>query len=427
MKSFLKLSIFNILANLVIPIAGIADIFFVGQLQNQNPTAGVALGTIVFDVMFWSFGFLRMGTTATLSQLIGKEEKNLFRQRVFQTITVALILGLTLLILKDLIWDLVETLLAASPVIKQNTKAYFDVRILNSPITFITYVIAGYFLATQNGKMILITSLILNGLNIALNWLFINKYGMLADGVAWATVIATTTSLIISFLYIFFIDKLRPLISDFKKINFSFLKEFFQENTSLIIRTFLVIGVLSTFSNSSSYFSRNILIANTLILKVLAFIQYFMDGFTNSLESFIARAYAKNRYQEMKSLLASCLKLSLLVWVFGVLVLIIFGKSLIGHLNADGAVQELALEKLPHLYATLFFAAFAYCYDGLFIGVKAYKILMKSMIISALCFAAILIPAIFYQNNNTLWVSLIAFMLTRSLTLHFKRGLYLNG
>ena len=198
-KTILRLAIPNILSNLSVPLLGIVDTALMGRLDNPDLYIGaIALGSIIFNFIYWGFGFLRMGTTGITAQHFGEGNDSAAMLSLIRALLVALTGGFLIILLKGIIGEWGFTLIKGSDEVKNLAASYFYIRIYAAPATIASYAFHGWFLGMQNSRYPMILTIFVNAVNIALNVWFVFGLGMKSDGVALATVIAQYSGIILA-------------------------------------------------------------------------------------------------------------------------------------------------------------------------------------------------------------------------------------
>jgi len=188
-----------ILSNLTVPLLGIVDTAVVGHLEEPFHMGAVAIGAAIFGVVFWGFGFLRMGTTGITAQIFGEKDNNELRASLVRALIVAAALSFVLIVFQMPIGWIAFQVVQGSELVEQYGRLYFDIRIWSAPATLMNYALLGWFLGTQNARAPLIILVFVNLINMCLDLLFVMGWDFGADGVAWASLIAEYLGLVLAF------------------------------------------------------------------------------------------------------------------------------------------------------------------------------------------------------------------------------------
>ena len=268
-KRILRLAIPNILSNLSVPLLSSVDTAVVGHLDQVYYIGAIAIGSMIFNFIYWGFGFLRMGTTGLTAQAFGKKDTAEISLIFSRSIFIALLSASALILFQNYIAKFSFYLIDASSDVEFYAMEYFYIRIYAAPATLLLYVFHGWFLGMQNARFPLILTIIVNVLNIIFNLVFVYALGMKADGVALGTVIAQYIGLVLAILLYLFKYSDYKIIKDIKKIfELASIKKFLKVNFDIFIRTLFLIFAFSFFTAESATFGDDILAANTILLQL---------------------------------------------------------------------------------------------------------------------------------------------------------------
>jgi MATE family multidrug resistance protein len=420
-RQILRLSIPNIVSNITVPLLGLVDLAMMGHLNDPVYIGAIALGSTIFNVIYSSFAFLRMGTTGFTAQAFGAKIKEEITLVLFRALIVALLLALLLIALQYPIQWFSFKILDGSEEVKILAREYFYIRIFAAPATLGLYALHGWFLGMQNAKVPMILAITINAINIGLNFFFIIGLGMKSDGVATATLIAQYSGLILAF--VFLIKKYRDyLFAIPAKVVFQAkaLREFFRVNSDIFIRTLLLLLVLAFFTSMSAKISDEILALNTLLFQFFFIFSFFADGIAFAGESLTGKAKGAGE----RSVLIKTIKY-LFYWGMGASVLFsaLFAlgfKPLMFVMTNNQELITLAGEFKWWIILLPLVSGGAFIWDGVYIGVTASKAMRNTMIISSLFvfFPSYYLTFTFF-GSHSLWFALSLFMLSRGLLLWF--------
>ncbi len=416
-KSILRLAIPNIVTNITVPLLGLVDLALMGHLNDPVYIGAIAIGSIIFNVIYSSFSFLRMGSSGLTAQAWGanlKEETSLV---LIRSLLVAASLAIILIILQFPIQWLSFKIIDGSETVKVLARDYFYIRIWAAPATLGLYAFFGWFLGVQNAKSPMIIAIIINLINIGLNFVFVFGFGMKSNGVAMATVIAQYAGLLLAIYFLF--SKYRTYVIRFSLkviLKTDEIVRFFKVNSDIFIRTVLLLLTLAFFTNISAKHGNDILAVNTLLFQFFFIFSYFADGFAFAGEAITGKAVGANN----KKLLKSTVRY-LFYWGWGAALLasFIFAiglESLMKVMTNNPLILEMSLKYYLWVVIIPLTSTAAFIWDGIFIGVTASKGMRNAMIISSL---VIFLPAYYlsvdYWGNDALWFALNLFMISRGL------------
>ncbi len=290
----------------MVPLAGLIDVMFLGHLTEIRHLAGVAIATILFNYIYWTFGFLRMGTTGMVAQAIGRKDNQSAVLISLQHGILALILGLAILIFQKPLQVLGFAILSATPEVKTSGVDFYNALIWGAPATLINFVLIGWFLGQTQSSKVLLLSAISNCANVLLDYLFIVQWGWSSRGAGLATATSQYLMLIVgTLLYCQTISFKQIQASIGEVFNLSALKSVFMLNGEIIIRTFALISTMAMFSNLSSMLGTEILATNTLLMQLVSLAAYFIDGLAFATESLAGIFQGSGNITSLKQLLLS--------------------------------------------------------------------------------------------------------------------------
>ena len=421
-KSYLlKLSIPIFFSNLAIPFAGLVDTGLMGHLGNEKFLAAISIATSVTTMVLWSFGFLRMGTVGIVSQSFGKNDYREIIHTIIRNLLLALIIGVLIIFLKDSILFLIKTYFLISEETFFLVNNYISIRILSAPAELIIYVLTGYYLGLQKTN---ISSLMISFFcigNAILSAVFVVNYDLGILGVAVGTVVSAYITVIIFLTLIYF--QLRNKYSRvliYKEIfNPLRLLKLFNINLDIFIRTILLTFSFLWVTYQSSKLGENYLAVNTILIQFIMLASFFLDAYAFSTEAVVGYTIGKKSKNSFLLVVSNSFKLSIFSG------LIISGIYL---LSFQLIINELTnIDYLKFLVSNYIFwiiiippiAAICYQFDGIFIGASQTGEMRNAMVISVILF---ILSSEFLVNNfgnHGLWLSLLFFMIMRSITLNY--------
>ena len=418
-KQILRLAVPNILSNLSVPLLSSVDTAVVGHLDKVSYLGAIAIGSMIFNFIYWAFGFLRMGTTGLTAQAFGKNSLNDQILTLARSLLLAILAAVLIILFQSIIKKISFFLIEANQEVEFFARQYFDIRIYAAPATLGLYAFHGWFLGMQNAKYPLILALFVNILNILFNLFFIYVLNMKTDGVALGTVISQYFGLLLAIILYF--KKYSELSSALVKeriIDLVPLKNFFNINFNIFIRTLCLIFTFSFFTAKSAEFNNNILAVNTILLQLWMILSYGVDGFAFAAESLVGKYFGMND----KANLIKVIKF-IFIWAFALAVLLslsywLFGREILSLYTNEKYLIDLALTFFIWTIIAPIINSFCYIWDGIYIGATATKPMRDSMLISTfLVFLPIYLLTKDILGNHSLWIALLIFMFVRGLSL----------
>jgi MATE family multidrug resistance protein len=422
-RRILSLAIPNIISNLSVPLLGAVDTALVGHLEEVYYLGALAVGSIIFNFIFWGFGFLRMGTTGLTAQEYGRIDRVKMMMILARVQFLALFIGLTILLLQSPIAVVSLWMIESTSEVAEYTRVYYDIRIYTAPAVLALYGINGWFLGMQNAKYPMIITIALNLLNIAFNVWFIYGFGMHVDGVAYGTLVSTYLAL---FLALFlFLKRYKKYLLHYKQellLNILELKKYFLVNKDIFIRTLCLIFTFSFFTAVSAQQGDLILAANTILLQFWFIVSYGVDGFAYAAESLVGRFKGSLEQNKLAKAVWYNIGWGLFLGVMGTLAYALFGNQIL-HIFTDKAdVISVAQSVLFWTIMAPVVSSFCYIFDGVYIGATETTTMRNTMILSTfLVFLPTYYGATYFFGKHGLWLAMVLFMVTRGVAL----GVYL--
>ena len=424
-KRILDLAIPNIISNISIPLLGIVDMALMGHLESDAYIGAIALGSLIFNFIYWSLGFLRMGTSGFTAQAIGKRDLReavlVFSRAAF----IAIVMSAVLLVLQRPIENLSFLVLKGESRVEDLAMTYFRIRVWAAPAALGQFALLGFFLGMQNARFPMIVLVLTNVINIGCNFFFVMKLGMGSDGVALGTVIAQYSGLLAAiFILRKYYGKLFRYWSLQASIRWDKLRHFLLINRDIFIRTMCLVVVFSIFTaRSASVDQQNagddtILAVNSILMQFFMFFSFLIDGFAHASEALTGKFIGAN---DRPSLVRSTRLL--FIWGTGISILFtliyLFGGDLIFRALTNN--PQVIANARPYFFWVVMIPLLSYTaflWDGIFIGATAGPEMRNAMLISTLLiFFPSYILAGKLMGNHGLWLAFILFMIARGLTM----------
>ena len=424
-KRILDLAIPNIISNISIPLLGIVDMALMGHLESDAYIGAIALGSLIFNFIYWSLGFLRMGTSGFTAQAVGRRDLReailVFSRAAF----IAIVMSSLLLILQRPIESLSFLVLKGESRVEELAMTYFRIRVWAAPAALGQFALLGFFLGMQNARFPMIVLVLTNVINIGCNFFFVMKLGMGSDGVALGTVIAQYCGLLAAItIFRKYYGKLFRYWSLKATIQWDKLKHFLLINRDIFIRTMCLVVVFSIFTARSASVDlenagdETILAVNSILMQFFMFFSFLIDGFAHASEALTGKFIGAN---DRPSLVRSTRLL--FIWGTGISILFtliyLFGGDLIFRMLTNN--PEVIANAKPYFFWVIMVPMLSYTaflWDGIFIGATAGPEMRNAMLISTLLiFFPAYILAGRIMGNHGLWLAFILFMIARGLTM----------
>ncbi|MCB0572609.1 MAG: MATE family efflux transporter [Phaeodactylibacter sp.] len=426
-KEILRLAVPNIISNISVPLLSTVDTALMGRLSEWHIGA-VGIGSMIFNFVYWNFGFLRMGTTGLTAQAYGAQDEAAIVHTLGRALFVALLVAAGLLALQ---WPFGEAsfyLMNTAEAQQELVARYFYIRIWAAPATLGLYAFMGWFFGMQNAIYPLLLTVLSNVANIALSLFLVRGLGMDVDGVAYGTVGAQYCSLLLAVGLFYY--KYRHLLEHFRRsalLHWQQLRKFLGLNADIFIRTLALTGAFAFFYSRSSAEGAMALAVNTILLQFLNWMSYGVDGFAFASESLVGKY--KGAADNLKVLQAIRLSFG---WGLGLAVLFslgywFFGEPILRVFTNQPDVLSAARPFLLWMAVMPLAGTPCYLWDGVFIGLTASRAMRNSMILAFVIFLLAYWAAL-PLGNHGLWLALLVLLAARGVIQHVlfaRKGLEL--
>ena len=419
-KRVLGVAIPIVLANATIPILGAVDTGVVGQMGLAVPIGAVGIGAIIISAIYWLFGFLRMGTTGLTAQAIGSNDHSETSALLVRGILIGLGAGLVLIMTQIPLFSAALGIAPASFEVESLAQEYLKIRVYSAPAAIAIFGITGWLIANESTRAVLVLMLLINSINIVLDFVFVLRLGWGVEGVAFATLIAEWSGLFFG-LWLARKGFKNGYWKNWSQIfDRARLTKMAKVNSDILIRSVLLEIAFVSFLFLGSSFDDATLAANQVLIQFLNITAYAMDGFAFAAEALVGKALgAKNRLIFRRSAVMTS------QWGFGSVVVMalafyVFGNTIINVMTTAEDVRAASYEYLPWMVLAPLVGAAAWMLDGIFIGATRTADMRNMMFISFCIYLIALALLLPKYGNHGLWASLIIFSIARGLTLCYK-------
>lgn len=411
-----------ILSNIATPLLGLVDTAVIGNLGNASLLGGIAIGSMIFSFLFWGFGFLRMGTTALTAQSVGSKQFEDAAAVFYRAALLGFILGITLLLCRNPIGTIAFQLIGGTSEVESAAADYFAIRILGAPFNLMLLAIFGYFLGCQQTRLVLYLNVLLNGLNIILDLVFVMGFDWDVKGVALATVVSEVVVFTIGFTVL--ITRHYKTAGSVKIpmsviINVEQVRRMFVVNRDIMIRTLCLIFAFAWFTNQGAHQGDTILAANAILMQFVTFAAFFLDGFALAAESLVGSATGANDQHQVNLVIRYVFELGGITALLTTLGFWLAGDTIIDLLTTAESVRIAAREYLWWAICAPVVSVACYLLDGIFIGATKTVEMRNAMIASLLIFLGCYYIAVPLFDNHGLWLALHGYFAARALTLYY--------
>ena len=375
-RSVLRLAIPNIFANITVPLVGLVDLAVAGHIGDTAMIGGIAIATMLFDLLYWNLGFLRVGTSGMVAQAYGSGD--------FRTATRVLVQGLFSLVIWAIQWIYVEgafALVESSPEVEQLARDYFFIRIWAAPATLGNFAFKGFFIGMQNAVRPMAVDITINGVNIA-TCVWFSLYGTMGiKGIALSTLIAQYSGLLLA---LFFTARhYRSLFADFRireALQLKAFRRFFAVNGNLFLRSICFLLIYAGFTSISTGYGEIPLAIGTIMMKIMMLYSYFADGFAYAGEALSGRFIGARERDNLRKAVRLVFLWGLYVSLLSTLLYVAGGGAMLRFLTSQQEVIEAASRYLPWLWIMPALSCAAFTWDGIYIGATATASIRNSML-----------------------------------------------
>ena len=413
-RKILQLAIPSIVSNITVPLLGLVDVAIVGHLGSASYIGAIAVGGMLFNMIYWIFGFLRMGTSGMTAQAYGKRDLTEVVRTLLRAVGVGLLISLGLWILQSPILRGAFVLIDATEEVKRWASLYFNICIWGAPAVLGLYGFAGWFIGMQNSRFPMFIAITQNIVNIAASLCFVFVLGMKVEGVALGTLIAQYAGLFMAFaLWLKYYGRLKAYIDWDGLWDGEAMRRFFSVNSDIFFRTLCLVAVTTFFTSTGARQGDVILAVNTLLMQLFTLFSYIMDGFAYAGEALAGRFIgAKNDVG-----LRRCIRL-LFLWGIGLslsftILYAFLGRDFLGLLTNDTSVIKASGDYFYWVLAITLCGFSAFLWDGIFIGATATRQMLCSMLVASATF--FIIYYLFYRSmgNHALWMAFLGYLSLR--------------
>ena len=371
----LKLSIPIFFANLAIPLVGIIDTSLMGNLGNLSYLTATSIAANLFSMIFWSFGFLRMGTVGMVSQALGQNNYQEILNIILRNLLFVLMVSVLIFISQFFILNLSLKIFDLSELTKEFYIQYFKIRIYSAPGELTLYIITGLFVGLQKTKISSLAVGFFSILNIVLSVILVTRFDLNIKGVAYGTLFSALVTSVIFLTYTFYYLKKFTTIKinittllDFKKI-----KKIFNINFNIFIRTILLTFSFLWFTYLGTQIGENYVAANAILINLVFLSAFILDAYAFSTEGMVGYSLGKKDLKLFKTIVKNSFILSSLTGLFISIIYFFINQYVINLMSDIEEIRKLSASYVIWLILIPFIASFCYQFDGIFIGTSQTK------------------------------------------------------
>lgn len=415
-KRILGLAVPSIISNITVPLLGLVDVSIVGHLGSATYIGAIAVGGMLFSMIYWIFGFLRMGTSGLTAQAYGRRDLAEVILLFVRSVGIAFGLALLLILLQYPILKVAFTLIDATPAIEELASLYFRICIWGAPAVLGLYSFAGWFVGMQNSRFPMYIAITQNVVNIAASLFFVFIWNRGVAGVAMGTLVAQYAGLLMaSLLWYGYYRRLWQKLNWKMLTDYEAMRSFFILNRDIFFRTLCLVAVTTYFTSRGAEQGDIILAVNTLLMQLFTLYSYIMDGFAYAGEALTGRYVGAHNQADLRRMIRT-----LFAWGIGLaltftLLYGIGGSSFLSLLTNEQEVLNASSNYFYWVLAIPLAGMAAFLWDGIYIGATASRQMLYSMLVASVSF--FILQGIFQQRmgNHALWMAFIAYLFLRGL------------
>ncbi len=418
-KEIFRLALPSILANLTIPLVGMVDMAIAGHLDTSAAAliGGISVGSLMFDMMYWNFGFLRAGTGGLTAQAFGREDWHECGANLFRGIGAAFIISVFLILIQWPFQRFIFLFVDCSDEVRSLALKYFYIRIWAAPATLSLMTLRGWFIGMQDSFSSMLTDVVVNGVNIlasiilavGLPWSAFDGIGF--TGIAWGTFIAQYSGLLFA-TAIILLRYSKIVISSFQQRRqtkavsdnepSTYLKQFFTVNGDLFIRSLCLMTVYLAFTSISARFGDTYLAMCSIMMKLMLIFSYFTDGFAFAGEALVGRFFGrKDRFAVSQSVKWTFIW-SMGIGLFFIGIYSVAGVPMFRMMTSDSSVVDAARAFIPWLVVIPLLGCPAFTWDGIYTGATATKEMRDANIGCVIAFFVVWLSGLLLSRDSSL-------------------------
>ena len=419
-RQILRIALPSIVSNITVPLLGLVDVAIVGHLGSPAYIGAIAVGGLMFNIIYWLFAFLRMGTSGLTAQALGRRDLTEAVCLLLRSLLIAGAVALALLALQVPIRQTAFLLIRPTGEVARWAATYFHICIWGAPAMLGLYGLTGWYLGMQNSRIPMLVAITQNVVNIAASLSFVYFGGMKVEGVALGTLVAQWAGLLMGLgLWLASYGRLRKYIRQaWRRVwQREALARFFRVNRDIFLRTLCLVAVTMFFTSAGAAQGDVVLAVNTLLMQLFTLFSYVMDGFAYAGEALSGRHIGARNHAAFRLTVRR-----LFLWGAGMaaaftLLYAVGGEAFLGLLTDEREVIAASQDYFYWAIAIPVAGVTAFTWDGIFIGATATRGMLASMAVAAACFFALYFGLRESLGNHALWLAFIAYLATRGIVL----------
>ena len=415
-REILQIALPSIVSNITVPLLGLIDVTIVGHLGAASYIGAIAVGGMLFNIIYWIFGFLRMGTGGMTSQAYGRKDEGEMMRLLTRSTGVGLLIAITLLVLQYPIERIAFTFIESTPEVERLASTYFRICIWGAPAVLGLYSFSGWFIGMQNSRYPMFIAITQNLVNILMSLVLVYGLEMKIEGVAIGTLIAQYAGFLMAVaLWMHHYKRLRPYAELRSLTDKEAMQRFFLVNRDIFLRTLCLVTVTVFFTSAGAAQGEIILAVNTLLMQLFTLFSYIMDGFAYAGEALAGKHIGANDRTALRQMVRQLFGWGAGLSLVFTLLYGIGGEGFLGLLTNEASVITASSTYFYWVLAIPLAGFAAFLYDGIFIGATATGLMLRAMAIAATAFFLIYFGCKEAMGNHALWLAFITYLALRGI------------
>ena len=427
-RRILKLALPNIVSNLTVPLLGLVDMGLTGHLEDAAPIAGISIATTLFNLIYWVFSFLRMGTSGLTAQAYGSRSRERMGRTLAQSFLIGLVGGLLIILLQTPLSRMILSVLAPEAEVERYALIYFAIVVMGAPAILTTNAMNGWFIGMQNSWYPMAVSIVTNLTNIGLSAFLVLSEGQGIEGIAIGTLVAQWLGMILlaAGVLLLYVRRGRVVLPHRLSALGEELGRYFSTNVHIFFRTLLMACVSVYFVYAGTRMGTLTLAGNALLYQFFTLFSYFIDGFANAGEAIVGDAYGQRSQEEVRTAVRRLLGWGVGLGVVVTAIYAVAGRGLLMVLTDEEEVLQQALLYLPYVVVIPLAGCIGFVMDGVFIGMTATREMMWSMLAAVVLFFMVDFGLPLEDGNARLMTAFLLYLAARGFV-QLLIGLRLEG
>lgn len=410
----LRIALPAIVTNITVPLLGLVDTAIVGHMGSAVYMAAIAVGSMIFNLVYWVFGFLRMGTSGLTAQARGRRSVQDAVLLLRQSLLMSLAIASLLLLLQWPLRELMLWFIDPTDDVRPFAITYFNIVIWGAPATLGLYGLSGWFIGMQNTRLPMVVSILQNVVNIVASLLLVYGVGLKVEGVAMGTLVAQYAGLVVALLLL--ARYYGPMLSKVHVGRWTErLQDFLRVNSDIFLRTLCLVAVNLYFTSAGARQGATVLAVNTLLMQLYLLFSYFLDGFAYAGEALGGRYWGARDKATFRDVVGRLFCWGAAITLLFTFVYVAGGMSFLQLLTDEPGVVSAARQYVHWACMVPVAGVAAFVWDGIFIGTTQTRGMLLASVLATIVFfllVALLMPL---WGNHGLWLAMLAYLLVRSM------------